>query len=160
MVESEKENAVRKSVRVRIPAERAFSAFVEHMETWWPAAHHIGAQPFAAIVVEPRLGGRWYERDAHGNECQWGHVLAWDPPRRVAVSWHLGPDWKFNPDLARASEVEIRFIAEGPSVTLVKLEHSRFERHGEGHEMLRAAMAGPDAWAMTLAEFARVVESA
>ena len=28
---------VRKSVRVQTPIERAFSVFVEQMETWWPA---------------------------------------------------------------------------------------------------------------------------
>jgi uncharacterized protein YndB with AHSA1/START domain len=95
------EVVVRKSVRVGVPAARAFSVFVEQMETWWPPAHHIGDEPFQAIFVEPRTGGRWYERDAKGSECQWGHVLAWDPPHRVTLSWHLGPDWKFDPDLGQ-----------------------------------------------------------
>ena len=36
------EAVVRKSVRVQAPVERAFSVFVEQMETWWPATHHIG----------------------------------------------------------------------------------------------------------------------
>jgi len=126
------------------------------METWWPASHHIGAQPFQAIFVEPRVGGRWYERDLQGNECDWGTVLAWGPPRRVTFSWHLGLDWKFNPDLAKASEVEIRFTSEGPSTTLVELEHSRLERHGEGYQQLRTALDGPNAWASILAEFAKV----
>ena len=52
---------VRKSVRVQAPIERAFSVFVEQMERWWPATHHIGKTPFEAIFVEPRVGGRWYE---------------------------------------------------------------------------------------------------
>jgi hypothetical protein len=63
------EAVVRKRVRVQAPVERAFSVFVEQMETWWPATHHrIGAQPFQSIFVEPRAGGRWYERDAQGNQ--------------------------------------------------------------------------------------------
>jgi uncharacterized protein YndB with AHSA1/START domain len=145
---------VRKSARVQAPIERAFSVFVEQMETWWPAEHHIAAQPFQSIFVEPRAGGRWYERDADGNECEWGRVLVWEPPHRVTLSWHLGPDWEFNPDPAKASEVEIRFTAEAPSTTVVELEHSAIERHGEGYEQLRDLLDGPDAWTLTLARFA------
>ncbi len=160
MPQTAEEAVVRKSVRVGVPVERAFSVFVEQMETWWPAEHHIGAQPFETIFVEPRTGGRWYERDARGNECNWGHVLAWGPPHQVTFSWHLGPDWKFNPDLAKASEVEIRFTEEGPSATLVELTHSHIERHGEGYEQLRALLDGPGAWVNTLAAFAKAAGGA
>ena len=132
------DTSVRKTVRVKAPVERAFSVFVERMETWWPATHHIGKVPFQAIFVEPRVGGKWYERNAAGDCCEWGTVLAWDPPHRVAFSWHVGPghdqpEWKFNPDLSQASELEIRFIPEGPGATLVELEHSKLERHGEAY---------------------------
>jgi hypothetical protein len=77
----------------------------------------------------------------------------------VAFSWHVGPghdspDWKFDPDLSKASEVEIRFMADGLG-TLVELEHSKLERHGEGYEQLRALFDGPGAWAGILAEFAK-----
>ena len=154
------EAVVRKSVRVEAPIARAFSVFVEQMETWWPATHHIGKNAFAAIFVEPRVGGRWYERDVEGNLCDWGTVLAWDPPNRVAFSWHIGPghdqpDWKCDPDPAHASEVEIRFTAEGPGATLVELTHSKLERHGEGYEQLRAIFDGPGAWSGILALYAK-----
>jgi uncharacterized protein YndB with AHSA1/START domain len=155
---------VRKSVRVRASVERAFSVFVEQMETWWPATHHIGDTPFEAIFVEPRVGGRWYERNAQGKLCDWGTVLTWDPPHRVTFSWHVGPghdspDWKFDPDMAKASEVEIRFSADGAGTTLVELEHSKLERHGEGYEQLRALFDGPGAWTGILEQFARRIES-
>jgi hypothetical protein len=86
-------------------------------------------------------------------------VLAWDPPYRVRFSWHVGPkqgsqEWGYDPDLSRASEVEIRFIAEGTG-TLVELEHSKLERHGENHEQLRAIFDGPGAWSGILAEFVK-----
>jgi uncharacterized protein YndB with AHSA1/START domain len=158
MAKMVEEPVVRKSIRVRVPIERAFSVFVEQMEAWWPAAHHIGAKPFQSIFVEPRVGGRWYERDAEGSECDWGTVRAWDPPRLVTFSWHLGPDWKFNPDLAKASDVAIRFTSEGDSATLVELEHSAIERHGEGYEQLRTMLDSPNAWTSTLAEFAKAAE--
>jgi uncharacterized protein YndB with AHSA1/START domain len=151
------EAVVRKSVRVQAPIERAFSVFVEQMETWWPPQHHIAPEPFQAIFVEPRVGGRWYERDAKGSQCEWGTVLAWDPPQRVSLSWHLGSDFKFNPDLAFASEVEIRFTSNDSS-TLVELEHRGLERHGEGYQQLRAIMDGPGAWVATLAAYANVID--
>ena len=145
------ESAVRKAVRVNAPVERAFRVFVEHMESWWPATHHIGNTPFKAIFVEPRVGGKWYEINAEDQRCEWGTVLKWDPPHSVAFSWHLGPghdrpDWVFDPDMSRASEVEIRFTSEAPQSTLVELTHSKLERHGEGYEQLRALFDGPGAW--------------
>jgi uncharacterized protein YndB with AHSA1/START domain len=160
MPETAVEAVVRKSVRVQAPIERAFSVFVEQMETWWPATHHIGETPFEAIFVEPRVGGRWYERNTKGQECLWGTVLTWDPPRRVSFSWHLGPghdspDWVFNPDMAKASEVEIRFTSEGPKTTLVELEHGKLEHHGEGYEQLRQLFESPTAWAGILELYAK-----
>lgn len=158
------EAVVRKSVRVQAPVERAFKVFVEQMETWWPATHHIGNTPFEAIFVEPRIGGRWYERNVEGVQCDWGKVLAWDPPHRVAFSWHVGPghdspDWKFDPDMSRASEVEIRFSPMGSGATLVELEHRKLERHGEGYEQLRVLFEGPGAWIAILESFANVIAS-
>jgi uncharacterized protein YndB with AHSA1/START domain len=152
-----------KSVRVNAPIERAFSVFVEQMETWWPATHHIGKTAFETIIVEPRVGGRWYERNVEGQQCDCGTVLKWDPPHVVCFSWHVGPghdspDWVCDPDMAKASEVEIRFRAEGPTTTLVELEHSKLERHGEGAEQLREVFDGPGAWAGILEFYAKKVE--
>ena len=153
-----------KSVQVKAPIARAFSVFVEQMETWWPATHHIGNTPFETIFVEPRVGGRWYERNVAGDQCDWGTVLKWDPPHCVCFSWHVGPghdspDWKFNPDMDKASEVEIRFVAQGPNATLIELEHRKLERHGEGAEELRALFEGPGAWIAILESFAKRIEA-
>jgi hypothetical protein len=164
-VESSVEAAVViKSLRVKASVERAFSVFVEQMETWWPATHHIVKEPFELIVVEPRVGGRWYERSASGAECDWGTVLGWDPPRSVRFSWHVGPghdspEWVADMDMARASEVEVRFTPLQPDMTIVELVHSKLERHGEGWEQLRAIFDGPGAWVTILESFANGVET-
>ena len=163
MPTSAEEAVVRKAVLVHAGINRAFSVFVEQMETWWPATHHIGSTPFESIFVEPRVGGRWYERSAQGEQCDWGKVIAWDPPHRVTFAWHLGPgddkeNWKFDPDPDKASEVEISFIPEGPAATRVTLEHRCLERHGEGYQKLVALFDGPDAWMGILEHFARIFE--
>jgi len=154
-----------KSIRVKAPIERAWSVFVEQMESWWPATHHIGNTPFEAIFIEPRVGGRWYERNAKGELCDWGKVLHWEPPLRVCLSWHVGPghdspDWVADTtmDLTKASEIEIRFTAEEAGTTLVELTHSKIERHGEGAAQFRELMNGPGAWVTILELFAKKIE--
>src|SRR6266705_2855142 len=64
--------------------------------------------------------------------CDTGRVTAYEPPERVVLAWQLDERWHYDPDPAHASEVEVRFIAEGPSQPRVGLEHRGFERHGAG----------------------------
>jgi hypothetical protein len=154
------EAVVRKSVRVEASIERAFQLFVGQMEAWWPKNHHIGPQEWELIVIEPRVGGRWYEQDAAGEQCDWGTVLQWDPPHKARFSWHIGPkrdseEWGYDPDASRASELEIRFTVDGEA-TLVELEHSKLERHGIGAEKLRAIFDSPGAWEQILVSYVRV----
>lgn len=146
---------VRKSVRVALPIERAFSLFIEQMEAWWPATHHIAPTPFQTIIVEPRIGGRWYERDAQGNDCSWGFVRAWNPPELVTLSWHLQEDWSFDPSAERASDMDIRFTPESASTTLIELTHYNLERHGDKFLELRDKLEGPGAWITILESYAK-----
>jgi len=126
------------------------------MDAWWPATHHIAKQAFTEIVIEQRAGGRWFERAADDTECDWGRVVAWEPPHRVVFSWHLQGDWKFDPNPERASEVEVRFLAEG-SGTRVELEHRNLERHGAGWEQVRTGVDSPAGWSAVLAQFAKAL---
>lgn len=82
----------------------------------------------------------------------------------MCLSWHLGPghdspDWKFDPDMNKASEVESRFCAESRDKTLVELEHRKIEKHGEGAAQLRALFDGPGAWSGILDSFAKRIEA-
>ena len=99
--------SVRKTIHVEVPIEKAFQVFTERMGKWWPASHHVGGKPFKDILIDPKTGGRWYEINADGAECIWGSVVAWEPPKKVVLSWHLQPDWSFNADMAKASEVAL-----------------------------------------------------
>jgi uncharacterized protein YndB with AHSA1/START domain len=145
---------VKKSVTVRAPLERTFRVFTEEFDSWWPRSHHIGKSPMKRAIVEQRVGGRCYTEQIDGTECDWGTVLQWDPPHRLVVAWQITHEWGFEPDLTKASEVEVRFTPVGDDSTRVDLEHSGFERHGAGGESMRTAVGDPNGWSGILALFA------
>ncbi len=148
--------SVTKSVTVRAGRERAFTVFTEQFFTWWPASHHIGDAELADAVIEPKAGGRWYERGVDGSECDWGAVLAYEPPDRVLLSWHLQGDWTYDPDPARASEIEVRFVAEAADRTRVELAHRHIERHADPDEVVRG-VESPSGWSGLLMAYAEQV---
>src|SRR5215472_15105417 len=104
---------VKRTLHVNVPIDFAFRMLTQKMGTWWPATHHIAKTPFAEIVIEPHAGGRWFERDSAGAECDWGRVLLFEPPKQVVLSWHLQPDFHFEADMTRASEVSFDFFRRG-----------------------------------------------
>jgi uncharacterized protein YndB with AHSA1/START domain len=123
---------VRREVTVPVSRERAFEVFAAQFGTWWPREYSIGQSDMADFVVEPKTGGRWYEVGVDGTECDTGRVTAFEPPERLVLAWHLNGEWQYDPDPDHASEVEVRFVADGPVRTRVELEHRGFERHGGG----------------------------
>ena len=84
-------------------------------------------------------------------------VLLCESPRRLVLSWHLNGDFEFLPDIARASEVEIRFISEHPGKTKVELEHRYFERHGESGDRLRTEVDKPGGWSYVLEGYVKLI---
>ena len=79
---------VRYADAVPLPADREFALFTEGYNTWWPG-HHIGTAEMAEAALVPRTGGRYYERGVDRSECEWGRVLACEPPHRIAVAWQI-----------------------------------------------------------------------
>jgi uncharacterized protein YndB with AHSA1/START domain len=138
--------AMTHSVFVPLPPEAAFELFTNRFGDWWPKdSHHISDAPAAEAVLEPREGGRWYERAEDGGECDWGYVRELDAPNRIVLAWHLTPDWKFDPDPHRATEVEVTFSAEDDG-TRVTLEHRGFEVHGERGAAMRESVSSEGGW--------------
>jgi uncharacterized protein YndB with AHSA1/START domain len=137
-------------VRVRSSATHAFEVFTAGFDRWWPRDHHIGKSPMKRAILEPRVGGRCYSEQEDGTECDWGSVLAWEPPRRIVLSWQITKDWTYEPDVAKSSEVEITFTEESGGFTRVDLEHRAFERMGAGAQGMRGAVDSPNGWGLVL----------
>jgi uncharacterized protein YndB with AHSA1/START domain len=148
----DQEIAVHREVTVPLTRERAFELFTARMGAFWPAEHSIGTAEIADVVVEPRAGGRWFERGIDGSECDWGRIAVWEPPDRVVLLWQIGVDWTMHPDLE--TDVEVTFTSDGPGRTRVDLIHRHLERYGDQAEAMRAVFDSPDGWTGTLIRFA------
>ena len=121
---------LRLEFRVEAPVEDAWAVWTERFGQWWPTDHTATGRDDLLIVLERHLGGRIYERTPEGDEHDWGQVTVWEPPSRLAYSWHL------RRDRADATDVEIRFIDRG-SVTDIRIEHRGWERLGGDGETWR-----------------------
>ena len=148
-------NRVRKSVLVAAPQAVAWRVFTEKMGAWWPLGYYkIGTARAVDAVIEPGVGGRWYERGEDGSTCSWGSVLAWEPPARLVLSYDISAEWKYDPNLK--TEIEVRFIPEGSGRTRVELEHRLLERYGAQRDRMRAIFDHEGDWGKLLDAFARL----
>ena len=145
-------NSIRKVVTVKAPPAVAWRVFTEQMGAWWPLAiYKIGKAAAVDAVIEPRVGGRWYERGEDRSTCDWGSVLSWEPPSRLVLSWAITADWQYDPNLK--TEIEVRFIAEGANGTRVEFEHRRLDRYGARRDEMREIFDKTGDWGRLLEAF-------
>jgi uncharacterized protein YndB with AHSA1/START domain len=124
---------VSRSVSVSWDPEAAFRRFTDGFGTWWPrATHSIGGGLVQRIDFECRVGGLIVEELKDGRRFQWGKVTAWEPPRRVAFTWHPSRDE------AEAQDVEVCFVPEGTG-TRVELVSHGWEKLGTRARVARRA---------------------
>ena len=149
--------SIRHVIVVEAPIERAFAVFTKGFGSFKPPEHNMLGVDIAETVFELREGGHVYDRGVDGSECRWARVLAYEPPNRVVISWDISPQWQIETDPEKTSEVDVRFIADGPYRTRVELEHRNLDRHGDGWTSLREGVDGDDGWPLYLQRFADVL---
>jgi uncharacterized protein YndB with AHSA1/START domain len=152
------ETSVRTQIVVDAPLEQAFSVFTEDFDRIKPREYNVLAVDIAETVFEARGGGHIFDRGVDGSECRWARVLAYEPPNRVVFSWDISPRWQVETDPEKTSEVEVRFIPEGPERTRVEVEHRNLDRHGEGWEQARDGVAGERGWPLFLQRFTEALK--
>jgi uncharacterized protein YndB with AHSA1/START domain len=138
------------SITVKAPPARAFELFASHIGDWWKKGTTLSKTGHVAIVIEPRAGGRWFERDEAGAEIEWGKVLAWEPPARLLLCWQLNSRFEYDP--AVLSEVEVTFAPDVGGGSIVTLEHRHLERLGVDAEKTASQLGS--GWPTKLADFA------
>ena len=138
---------VRRSVTVAVAPERAFAVFAGEIGRWWPLARHsVGGERSLDVTIEPRQGGAIVERIEGGESARWGTVLAWEPPHRLAFSWHPG-----KPGDGPVTDVEVLFAPDGAGGTRVDLAHRGWERLAAPLESRTSYLNG---WPAVMAAFA------
>jgi uncharacterized protein YndB with AHSA1/START domain len=94
-------------IDVAAPPAAAFRIWTEEIGRWWPlATHSVGQAAAATCALEGAQGGRIYETTRAGDEHLWGRITLWEPPHRLAHTWHPGRA----PDEATTVEVSFRPI--------------------------------------------------
>jgi len=76
------------TLELRCAPATAFDAYAD-IGAWWHPSYTSCAETLATVVIEPRLGGRVFERHRDGHEVGWGWVTAWTPPHRLAYASFL-----------------------------------------------------------------------
>ena len=154
MTATAESSSVQRTITVEASQEHAFDVFTQGIDSWWPRTHHIGKSPLLKSVIEGWAGGRCYGAQEDGTDCVWGQVLVWEPPSRLVIAWQITHQWGYEPDLAKSSEVEVRFTALGERLTRVDLTHGYFERMGAGADSMRTTVSSPGGWGTLLEMFA------
>ena len=151
--------ALQLTIDVEVGVDRAFEVFTTEFDRIKPREHNLLGEDIAETVLEARAGGRLYDRGVNGATCDWGRVLACDPPSRLVLAWNISPQWQIETDLSKTSEVEVRFIRETADRTRVELEHRHLDRHGEAWASLRDGVASDGGWPLYLERYADQVGS-
>lgn len=138
-------DSVERSVVVHGRSATAFEVFTAQLNTWWPTSHSRSGVSDMTCLLEPGSGGRIDERTARGVEYQWGEIVRWEPPQRVAFHWHLGSGSQ------HPSHVGIQFTEFDDGRTRVDVVHRGPELLGELWERTSAWYAG--SWEVVLTAY-------
>jgi hypothetical protein len=146
------------SQKVAGTPERAFAVFVDEFDRWWPRDYTWGKDKLAEIGIEPKIGGKCFERTTDGALAVWGTVLSIQRPSHIVIAWQVKADRTAEPDERTASRIDVRFVAvEGEGVSDVVVVHRDFPRHGDGWEAYRTRMASKEGWPRLIQLYAKAV---
>lgn len=137
---------IRRSVSVSWPHAEAYRRFTQDFAKWWPSfSYSIGGSRVKRVVFEPRPGGRIYEEHRDGTRMRWGTVIALDPPRRIAFSFHPSRSE------SDAQHVEITFLPDADR-TRVDLVSTGWENMSDTAQRTRGGYQL--GWGLVLDRFA------
>ncbi|MFN0137073.1 MAG: SRPBCC family protein [Phycisphaerae bacterium] len=103
---------------MRATPARVWKALIAEMDAWWLPDFRMSPGS-RRVVLEPTVGGRWYE-DAGDGGLLWGHVIAIDPGKSIHLAGHIAPPWG-------ASQFLMQFAVEPAARhTLLRISHAMF----------------------------------
>jgi DNA-binding transcriptional ArsR family regulator len=99
---------IENELRFRDTPQRVFDVLVKRSREWFPATY--GEHRVVEIVLEPRVGGAFYEDWGSGRGHLYGTVTAYDPPAQLATRGRLAP--------GTILDTEYRLVADGDDTIL------------------------------------------
>ena len=129
--------AVRHSVVVDAPIEKAFRVFTEDFGRFKPPEHNMLGVGDRRDGLRASCRGPYLRPGVDGSECRWARVLAYEPPHRVIISWDIGPDLADRVRSGQDQRGRGALHRRRPERTRVELEHRHLDRHGEGWQGVR-----------------------
>ena len=142
---------LRLSYEIRCSPEHAFEVWTTRVSTWWPKGHSASGHPDTLVVLEPRQGGRIFERTPDGTEIDWGQITLWNPPHQLGYAWHI------TRDRSDATDVELTFVDLGDGTTRLDIVHTGWERLGVEGPVFREA--NTNGWGALVPNFIVAAES-
>lgn len=143
---------IRKEVVVEASQETTFTVFTEKIDQWWPKELHVGKAPLTESILEAKPAGRWYSTHEDGSQVTIGHIITWDPFGHLVLAWQINGNFIYDPNLI--SEIEVNFIAEGPTRTRVQLEHRDLDKLRGGVKVIEEMDKG---WSYILSRYEHVL---
>lgn len=137
---------VTKNANVPIPLEKAFDNFVNKLNEWWPKEYSWSQKDLVEIKIDPKKNGLCSEIGPHGFRCDWGRVTKIDPNKEIAFNWQISPQRVPEPNPDKSSEVKVVFKELPGAEACIELEHSGFEKHGDGSAAYQQAMDSEYGW--------------
>ena len=150
---SEAIESVTTEVTVRLSRKDAFELFTARFGHWWPRDYSYSGEVLAGIVLGSAQSEWCYELGPNGFRCDFGRIVEWDAPSKVAFTWQIGPKSTPQPNPSKASLVAVTFAERGARQTSVTVAHSGFARHGDGAAQYRAEMASEFGWPFVLQQY-------
>lgn len=150
---SEAIEPVTTEVTVPLSRNEAFELFTARFGHWWPRDYSYSGEVLTSIELGNAQGAWCYELGPHGFRCDFGRIIKWEPPSKVAFTWQIGPKSTPQPNPSKASLVTVTFAERGVGQTSVTVEHSDFAKHGEGAAQYRAEMASEFGWPFVLQQY-------
>jgi len=145
--------AIEKEIEIPLSKRRAFEAFVNGLNEWWPKEYTWSQENLQQILIEPEKDGLCIEIGPYNFRCDWGRVTEFEKGNRISMKWQISPQRVPEPDPDKSSDVNIVFREKTDTETILDFRHFNFENHGEGSEEYQRAMDSEQGWDYILSRF-------
>lgn len=115
---------IKKTLTVPLSAADAFALFTNEMDKWWPKDPFSVKGAKSTVTFPNRKNGDIIETGEDGSKNVWGTLIAYEPGKYLAFSWHPGRD----PDEATMVTVSFTETQDG---TRCDLTHGGFDILGD-----------------------------